>query len=81
MRLKNSKGQMTIEAVLLLSIFVAFFTIAQKFIKDQDWFGQLVDGPWILVQGMIENGVWADASTGKSKHPNLFRRRASPEPF
>lgn len=80
MRLRNSSGQMTIEAVLLLSIFVAFFTIAQRMIKEQDWFGQLINGPWILVQGMIENGVWEPAATGKNQHPNLFRRRASPEP-
>jgi hypothetical protein len=81
MRLRNQKGQMTIEAVLLLVIFVAMFKMVQQSIKDKNFLSNMVSGPWTYVQGMIQNGVWAPGDAGAATHPNIFGRRASPEPI
>ncbi len=81
MRLRNQKGQMTIEAVLLLVVFVATFKVAQQSIKDKNFLSNMVSGPWTFVQGMIQNGVWAPGDTGNTIHPNIFGRRASPQPL
>lgn len=77
--IKNSRGQMTIEAILLLTIFIGIFLLAQKTFKSKKYISQMVEGPWSYVQGMIEDGVWLSASNSKSKNPNLFNRHASPE--
>jgi hypothetical protein len=80
-RLRSNKGQMTIEAVLLMTIMVAFFATTRKIISGQNYMSKLVSGPWSHVAGMIENGVWKPALTSKQLHPNVFDRRASPEPL
>jgi hypothetical protein len=78
--LRNQKGQMTMEAVLLLVIIVAMFTLVHRQISDRNMLSSLVRGPWGYVSGMISNGVWKGGDT-KSMHPNVFKRRASPEPI
>ncbi len=80
-RLTNNRGQMTVEAVLLLVIFVAVFTFTHKEISKRKWLNQIVAGPWSYMAGMIENGVWMPAEGSKTYHPNVFGRRASPEPI
>lgn len=78
--LKNQKGQMTIEAVLLLVIMVAMFTVVHRQISSRNMLSSIVRGPWEYVSGMISNGVWK-AGDSKKMHPNVFQRRASPEPL
>lgn len=80
LRLKNEKGQMTVEAILLLVIFVGIFMVTQRVFKSKKYLSQIVSGPWSYIQGMIESGVWMPAEEGKVRHPNRFTRRASPEP-
>jgi hypothetical protein len=77
----NDRGQMTIEAILILTIMVGIFTMVHKTMKSGDYMAKLVSGPWSYVQGMTENGVWASAANGRRKHPNSYSRRASPEPI
>lgn len=79
--LQNNRGQMTVEAVLLLVVFVAFMQIANGAIKEQDFLRKMVSGPWLYLQGMIQNGVWAEGNAGSDIHPNVYGRRASPEPL
>lgn len=78
--LRNEKGQMTVEAVLLLVIFVAVFTVVHRTISKGEWMSKIVSGPWSYMQGMISNGVWQAGNTN-NLHPNVFKRRASPEPL
>lgn len=78
--LSNNKGQLTIEAVLLLVIMVAIFTVTHRTISKGEWMSKIVTGPWSYMQGMISNGVWKSGDT-KNLHPNVFKRRASPEPL
>jgi hypothetical protein len=78
--LKNQKGQMTMEAVLLLVIMVSMFTVVHRQISSRNLLSTIVRGPWEYVGGMISNGVWKAGNT-KEMHPNVFKRRASPEPL
>ena len=78
--LRSQKGQMTLEAVLLMVIGLTFVTVASAGLKKKNVLGMLVAEPWGYMQGMIQNGVWASADAGISDHPNLFGRRASPKP-
>lgn len=79
-RLKSQKGQMTVEAVLILVILVGVFTVTQREISKRQLLSKIVSGPWSIIAGMIENGVWLPTEQGKTYHPNVFGRRASPEP-
>ena len=79
--LKSSKGQITIEAVLIMTVMVSVFFAVQKNFKAKDYLATLINGPWGYVQGMVENGVWAPSDEGRTKHPNNYARRASPEPL
>jgi len=80
-RLRSKSGQMTIEAILILMLMVSIFTLTQRKIKESGYFRQIVSGPWAHIAGMIENGVWKPVDEGKKTHPNVFGRRASPEPI
>ena len=77
--LRTQKGQVTIEAVLLITIMLGVSTFAHKAISSRGLLSQLVSGPWSYVAGMISNGVWKGGDSS-SLHPNRFQRRASPRP-
>jgi hypothetical protein len=79
--LKSQKGQMTLEAVLLMVIGVTFVTVASESLKRKNVLGTLVAEPWGVMQGMIQNSIWAPAEAGSSDHPNVYGRRASPKPL
>ena len=76
--MKNQKGQMTIEAVLILTLMVSLIFAITKGIKGQKYFTKLVEKPWSYVAGMIENAYWAPVNAGKGKHPNYHSRHGSP---
>lgn len=73
--MRGQSGQMTLEMVLLLTIFLFCAIYAFNEIKSRQWVASLVSGPWQPLKNMIENGEWsADA---KEKHPNLMNRHGS----
>lgn len=73
-RLRSSKGQVLIEAVLLLTLVVGFWSVFSKAAKNGKWFSKMVDGPWESTSGMIETGVWRPAAQARPAHPNNFNR-------
>ncbi|MCJ8275282.1 MAG: hypothetical protein MJK18_00435 [Bdellovibrionales bacterium] len=77
-KLKNQKGQMTIEAVLIATLLLSTLTVASRIIKDQGYLSSLVEGPWQHLSGMIQNGVWAPPQQGTALHPNNLDRHGSP---
>lgn len=59
---KNKKGQATVEAILLITIFLGVSsTISQAFQKN-NYFAEIIEGPWDFVDGMIRDGVWMKSS-------------------
>lgn len=73
--LQPQAGQITIEAVLLLSVFVIVASLVAQYSREAGMLKALVSGPWVHLQGMIENGVWEPAVPGRSKHPNKSTRQ------
>ena len=77
MKSKNS-GQMTIEAVLIISIMVSVMYAASRVLGDQQILSRLVEQPWGYVAGMIENGIWDNPQRGRDRHPNDITRHGTP---
>lgn len=77
LRRVNQRGQMTMEMLLLITIFLIVALTVQNAMLTQGWAKQLVEGPWTRVQGMIENGVWMAPAPGKKFHPTMIGRHGS----
>ncbi len=76
---RNNHGQITVEAVLILAIFVSTTMAGTRLLKDKKILSSLVEAPWQHLSGMIENGVWGPPETGRGLHPNHITRHGSPQ--
>ena len=76
---QSRSGQITIEAVLILAIFVSLITAGTRALRNNDVLTSLVESPWQHVAGMIENGVWGPPEQGRGLHPNHITRHGSPQ--
>lgn len=79
-RLDDSRGQFVIEGILLMIVSVSVLIAGTRYVRDQKWMSKIVSGPWSMVAGMIESGVWADPATAKAQHPNQIGRHRTPNP-
>lgn len=78
--LGNPRGQFVIEGILLMIVTVSVLIAGTRYVQEQKWMSKLVSGPWSLIAGMIESGVWEDPSAAKAEHPNQIKRHRSPFP-
>ena len=77
--LKRQTGQMTLEMILLMVVILSLAISATKYIQDNEIMASFIGGPWKVVQGMIEDGVWVKQGPSKAQHPNLVVRHLTPE--
>lgn len=71
---------MTTELILMMVLVIGLtLFIAQTFRQNQ-LIAQLVNGPWLALSGMIENGVWEPPSRSYNKHPNQHARHLTVKP-
>lgn len=77
--MKRNSGQITIEAVLVLTILMSTAFASLQVFKDSNYLSKMVEGPWQHLAGMIENGMWGPPQQGKGKHPNHVTRHGSPQ--
>lgn len=75
--IKNNRGQNVIEMVLITVVTLIVATVIMKTIRSEQYVAKLVDGPWEIMAGMIENGVWGTPAKTKIHHPNYLRRHIS----
>jgi hypothetical protein len=76
----NERGQIIVEAVLLIGIGIIVILGFVKHLKETDFAGRIIANPWAKLQGMIECGVWQDCGVGKRApglHPNARSRLLS----
>lgn len=66
----TERGQMTIEMMLLLVVILGVGLAISKSARERGFMKDLVEGPWLVVQGMIEDGVWIRAPASKQRHPH-----------
>ena len=65
------------EAILLMAIFSSIALVVMKTARTKGWAASAIEGPWLIVRGMIEDGVWQDAKAAKANHPGQFKRHHS----
>ena len=78
-RRNNQSGQMTVEAILIITLLLSITMATTKMIQDEGYLARLVEGPWQHLAGMMENGIWAPPEAGRADHPNHLLRHGSPQ--
>ena len=80
MPIKNQKGQMTIEMVLILTALITMsYFVLKKFDEDIEPVTKFVVAPWVTVKGMMESGIWLEAGDAREKHPNHWAKMRTVE--
>ena len=77
--IKNSRGQMSVEMVLMVVVLVAGAAAVSSAFRKQEFFATLVSGPWVSLSGLIQNGVWGNPTDTMIKHPAHFHRVSTVE--
>lgn len=77
MNMRNSRGQMILEAVLLMTIFLAITAAIAASLKKNEAVTRLVQGPWQNLSGLLQNGVWQPPKTSQPMHPSVHSRHIS----
>ena len=65
---------MILEMTLLLIVMVSMSLVTMKLVKEQSLVQKFVMGPWKTVAGMMESGIWKQASEARANHPGHFQR-------
>ena len=79
--LKSSKGQVTVEYILLAVVSIVLMQVAFKQIKEGDYFKDFVSGPNQIIGNMMENGTWnIDSDEARRLHPNHRERHWTWDP-
>ena len=73
----RSKGQSTVEMVLILSLFVTIIYIVSAQFKSNEVFANIISGPWQALSGIIQNGAWKPPDQSMGLHPNNNSRHVS----
>jgi hypothetical protein len=69
-QIKNSRGQATIEMVLMTVVIVATALTVSSAFRNNEFFANLVSTPWKALAGLIQNGAWGTPTDTMAKHPN-----------
>lgn len=71
---KNESGQMTLEMVLVAIMFISGALFVGNYMNQAKFMQAFTQGPWELLQGMTQSGVWAPPVRARENHPNMFKR-------
>jgi hypothetical protein len=75
-QIKNKKGQLVVEAVLLMVLMLSIAAFVTKWLKDSEFAEKLAVEPLAKLSGMIQCGAWAPCGIDQKKaglHPNSAR--------
>jgi hypothetical protein len=72
--MKNQRGQIVVEAVLLTTVLLGLTIFVQNRLQQSRFAEKLVSGPWGKLSGMIECGVWDTCVAASGKHPSNKNR-------
>jgi hypothetical protein len=76
--LKNSRGQGTLEMILMMAVMVAVLSLVVAAFQRSELIASVISGPWRSIAGMSQNGVWGSPEATIAKHPNVLDRKATP---
>ncbi len=72
---KSQTGQITIEAVLVLTLFASAIVFITREMRQAEWARSIAVGPWAMIAGMSESGVWAPRDKAIKYHPSVDTNR------
>lgn len=75
--LKNKRGQLVMEAVLLLVVILGVYMTVSRVASENQLMQRLISGPWTALAGMMENGVWGSPDQVRRNHPHSKSRGIS----
>ncbi len=75
----DQRGQFVLEGVLLMIVFIAIITMVGLFFKNNEILASLVQKPWVVLSGMLENGEWMTPAQGQARHPSQHGRHVTIE--
>jgi hypothetical protein len=67
--LRSQSGQLIVEAVLIIAVFLSITMMTVKMFKDNEVVKNLIHGPWQSMAGILQNGVWGPPSRTNASHP------------
>ena len=69
-KLKTSQsGQLILEAVLLMVIFVGVVMAIKNQFSEKNLIGALAAGPWASISKMMSDGTWDKTKSEGESHP------------
>jgi hypothetical protein len=74
MKLNNQKGQLVVEAILLMVVLASISLFASRYLKENQIARKLSAEPWAKLSGMIECGTWNPCRGSKGMHPQTNDR-------
>lgn len=72
---KNQRGQLAVEAVLLMALLVSISVFVSNYLKNAEFAQRIVAKPWERMAGMVECGKWGPCQRGI--HPSTSSRIVS----
>ena len=75
--MKNSRGQMVVEMILLMVVLLAILGAIRTTLKENETITSLVQGPWLALSGMIQAGAWLAPQEAMTYHPNRQRQHST----
>lgn len=70
---EGQKGQLAIEAVLIVILLMSLSLFATKYMRDNNVLANMISGPWKVIAGMMATGNWTseDEAYATGTHPHL----------
>ena len=75
--IRNSKGQATIEMVILFALITSIWMGVNKILAASGAYQTVFGDPWVRLKNTIEFGVPSDDPKIGSKHPAHFSRHST----
>jgi hypothetical protein len=73
----HQKGQMVVEAVLLMTVLFGITVAVSNFLQSSQTAKKLTSEPWERLAGMIECGSWQACQGTPGVHPSSRDRNLS----
>ena len=74
--MNNNKGQVLLEYVLLMLIFLGLFVVLTDVLRSFEFLDSVTQEPWRRLDYMVQNGAWTTDGSGP-EHPNYIRNHYS----
>ena len=65
----SEKGQLVLEAILLMVLFLGVAVAVKNKFSEDNIIGSLAAGPWASVSSMMSNGSWDKSKDEGEVHP------------